>query len=321
MKRIVQFAAVLLLAAIPAFASGDAMSLIPADAVSVGVVKLAELRASPLSSTLFEHTDKLSTDGDARKFLDDTGLQPAKDVDLLVVSTSPRTPLGSEADVLVAAEGRFNIERLTSALLARGATKKNGYLLIPDSKHGPNGESGAVAFPDAQLALMGNETAVAEALASRAAGGTNFLTASGLGRELARVDTRASAWAIFDVARAQRLAHVPQVSPHSGGGPALQGALTKMATVALWATDTGDSLKLGGLGVSHDTETLQLVEDTVRGALAALRLAVQDKEPALVGALRKFTVARNDDSVSISGSISADLLRNLMAKQKQQARK
>jgi hypothetical protein len=314
MKRIVQVVSLLLLAAFPAFASGGAMSLIPADAVSVGVVKLAELRASPLSSTLFDHTDKLSTDGDARKFLEEAGLQPAKDVDLLVVSTSPRTALGSEADVLVAAEGRFNVERLTRALVSRGAVKKNGYLVLPESKRGPNGESGAVAFPEANLALMGNETAVSEALASRAAGGTAFLTASGLGRELARVDTNASAWAIFDVARAQRLAHVPRVSPHANGGQALQGALTKMATVALWATDTGDSLKLGGLGVSHDAETLQLVEDTVRGALAALRLAVQDKEPALVSALRKFNVARNDDSVSISGTISADILRSLAAK-------
>src|SRR5438309_9290882 len=111
-------AAALLVAATAAFARTDAIGLVPNDAVSVGVVKLAELRSSPLAGALFQQTAHATMDADAAAFLQDAGLQPTKDVDVVVFSTSPRTALGSEADVLVAVDGRFNVERLTSALLS-----------------------------------------------------------------------------------------------------------------------------------------------------------------------------------------------------------
>lgn len=304
-----------------AFAKGDAVSLIPNDAVSVGVVRLADLRNSPLSSTLFEQTDKMSVDGDAQKFLADAGLQPLKDVDVLVIATSPRTNLGNEAEVLIAAEGRFNVERLTKALLSRGAVKKNNYFTLPDNARSEEREhNGAVAFPDGHLALIGSESAVREALAVRATGGTTFMSASGLGQEIARIDPHASAYAVFDVARAARLAHGPHISGNSSPATALASALKSVSTVAIWATDSGDSLKLGGFGITRDPETLQLLEDTLRGALAAMRLAAQDKAPEMVSVLRKFDVSRTSDSVAISGTFPAQTLKDFVAKQAQHTR-
>src|SRR5213078_4058602 len=86
MSRRLQLAAVLSLAiASVAFAKGDAISLIPNDAVTVGVVRLADLRNGSLLSTLFQETDKMSVDGDAAKFMADAGLAPTKDVDVLVI--------------------------------------------------------------------------------------------------------------------------------------------------------------------------------------------------------------------------------------------
>ena len=309
-------AATLALTATAAFANTDAISLIPNDAVTVGVVRLASMRNSPLSSTLFQQTDKISSNGDAALFLQEAGLQPAKDVDVLVVATSPRANLGStETDVLVAADGRFNVDLLSAALLRRGAVKKNGYLLLPQSKDSNANHQGAVAFPDSHLALAGTEDAVAEALRNRAAGGTTFLTASGLGREVGRIDPLATAWAVVDVARAARLTGAPHVPSQNESAQALQSAIKNVSTVALWATDTGDSLKLAGLGVSHDAETLQLLEDTIRGALAAMRLAAQDKSPDLVGVLRRFDVSHTTDTVQVTGSIPADTIKTFMAKQ------
>jgi hypothetical protein len=315
MTRRLQLAAVLSLAfASVAFAKGDAISLIPNDAVTVGVVRLADLRNSPLSSTLFQQTDKMSVDGDAEKFMTEAGLQPTKDVDVLVIATSPRTTLGTEAETLIAADGRFNVERLTKALIARGAVKKNGYLILPETKS-EGEQNGAVAFPDAHLALIGSESAVAEALAVRSTGGTTFMTASGLGREIARIDPHASAYAVFDVARVTRLTHGAHVPSGGAAGSPLATALRSVSTVAIWAIDSGDSLKLGGIGVSRDAETLQLLEDTIRGGLAAMRLAVQDKSPELVGVLRKFDVSHTADTVTITGSLPAQTLKDFVAKQ------
>ena len=315
MKRQFLAVAMLALALTPAaFAASGAMSLIPNDSVSVGVVRLNDMRSSPLSAALFAQTAHISNDDDAVAFLRDAGLQPTKDVDVVVFATSPRTNLGHEADFLIAADGRFNVDRLTSALVSRGAVKKTSaqgtYFKMPEK----SGEThqGVVAFPDAHLALIGSEGAVLEALASRATGGTTFGTTTGLGRDMARIDPHATAFVLVDVPRAQRITGTPKLG--GGNGQALGTALKNVSTVALWATDSGDSLKLSAIGLSSDSETLGLVEDTLRGALSAMRLAVQEKSPELVSVLRKFTVSRTDSSVSISGSVPAETFKTWVAK-------
>jgi hypothetical protein len=318
-KHFVSLAVLALALAPAAFAKNDAMSLIPNDSVSVGVVRLNDMRSSPLSAAIFAQTANISSDGDAQKFLSEAGLQPTKDVDVVVFATSPRTNLGSEADFLIAADGRFNVERLTNALVTRGAVKKtspNGAYFAMPNKGGTDHMRGVVAFPDAHLALIGSEAAVLEALASRASGGTSFATASGLGRDMVRVDPRATAFVLVDVPRAQRITGAPKMG--SGAqSQAIGAALKNVSTVAIWATDTGDTLKLNAIGLSSDTETLGLVEDTLRGALSAMRLAVQEKSPELVSVLRKFSVSRTDNSVSISGSVSGETFRSWVAKAQQ----
>lgn len=307
-------AAALTLAATALMAKTDALSLIPSDAVSVGVIRINQIRTSSIAASLFENTDHISANGDADRFLTDAGLDPARDIDLVVVATSARTNLGHETDVVVVADGRFNVDRLTKALVTRGATRKTGpngtYFLLPDSD-----SKGVVAFPDSHQAIMGNESAVIETLATRAHGGSSFATTGLLGANLNRVDSNATAWALIDVTRASRLtggAHLPQ-----GGDAthqALAAAVHNISTVGLWATDTGDALKLGAFGLANDADTLQLIEDTLRGALSAMRLAVKDSQPDLVGILRRFEVERANDSVRITGTIPSESLRKVMVK-------
>ena len=301
------------LVATAAFAGGGAASLIPADAVSVGVVRVADLRSSPLSSTLFQHADRFGSNGEAEKFLSDAGLDLAKDIDVLVVATAPKTRLGSDAEVVVLADGRFGVDRLTSALVARGAVRKDSahgaYYTIPDSDD--SGETGAVAFPSATLAIAGSQNAVTKALAAYAAGGGGFAQ-SNLGHDMGRIETGASAWALVDVIRARRLTGGTDRLQHDRH-QALAAAVSNISTVGLWATDTGDALKLGAFGLTGDAETLELVEDTLRGALSALRLSVKDKAPDMVAVLRRFDVERSSDAVRVSGTIPADALRKLMA--------
>lgn len=313
MKSFVLVAA--LLAATPLLAAGKgALSIVPANAVTVGMVKLGELRTSPLSSTLFQHADKIGGNEEADDFLRDAGLDPMKDVDVVVFSTTPRTNLGSEADFLVAAEGRYNVERLTAALISRGATKKGALLLLPEKSTEPNGAA-AVSFPNANLALMGTEKGVSDALSALTSGGTGFASAAGLAHMLGRVDSNASAWLLIDVPRSSRLMMTPKAPTTSNSqNNAVFTALKSLGNVALWGTDTGDTLKLGGIGLSNDAETLQLLEDTVRGALSAMRLAVKDKNPELVSVLRRFDVTRTDDSIAVTGSLPASFIKEMAAK-------
>ena len=319
MTRLLPTFALLLVAvtlAFPAAAKDDALSLVPADAVTVGMVRLADMRTSPLSSILFQHIDRMSTDGEAERFLLEAGVQPLRDVDVLVVATSARTALGSEPDVLVIAEGRFVPERLTAALVSRGALKKGVYIVFPESARSSDGERGAVAFLSSSLAIAGNERSVVNALEARATGGTGFASRGSLAMDLGRIDRAATAWALVDVPRAARLARVGTIETGSGqAGAALQAALKSVSSVAVWAKDTGDALQLGATGLSNDAETLRLLEDTLRGALAALRIVVKDKSPEMVSVLRRFDVDRNAESITVAGSIPASALRDLMAKQ------
>ena len=322
MRKMLTVCAALLALTAPAIAKTDALSLIPNDAVTVGVVRLVDMRTSPLSSTLFQQTDKLSSNGDAEMFLREAGLQPTNDIDVVMVATTPQTTLGHNANVLIAADGRFNVDRLTRALASRGATKKTSvygdYYLLPNENNSDH--NGAAAFPDGHLALVGTEASVVAALRARDAGGTSFTAASGLARDLGRIDPHATAWAIVDVARVQRFAGGPHVSNNTTSGEALNSALKTMTTIALWATDSGDALKLGAFGLSRDPQTLQDVEDTLRGALSAMRLAAQDKQPELVTVLRKFNVTRTDDSVTISGSVPAATVKEYVGKAQREQR-
>jgi hypothetical protein len=301
--------------ALPAAAKDDALSLVPANAATVGVLHLAEMRSSPLSSTLFAHLDQVTADGEAAEFLLDAGVQPLKDVDTLVVATAPRTNLGPETDILVIAEGRFQPERLAAALVARGAVKKNGYIVLPDPTRGHDGETGAAAFVSSSLAIAGNERSVVNALAAHANGGTGFTSRGILASRFDLVDRGATAWAIIDVPRAARLAKGGTLDTGAGqSGNVLQAALKSVSTVALWAKDTGATLEVGGTGISDDVETLELLEDAIRGALAALRVVAHDKAPGMVPALRRFDVDRKPGSIRVEGSIPAAALRDLMAR-------
>ncbi|MFZ2490033.1 MAG: hypothetical protein WA208_00975, partial [Thermoanaerobaculia bacterium] len=96
----------------------------------------------------------------------------------------------------------------------------------------------------------------------------------------------------------------------------LHAAIRNVSHVGLMATDTGDALQLSGFGMSNDAETLELLEDTIRGALATMRLAVKDKQPELVSVLRGFDVARSQDSITVSGAIPAKNIREMLAKKK-----
>src|SRR5258707_128681 len=222
MKKSLLALAVAAVLALPALAKTDAQSLIPNDAVTVGVVHLDELRSSPLSIALFQQTDKIASDGDAAQFLLDAGLKPSQDIDVIVVATTLKTALGKDADVVIAADGRFNVDRLSAALVTRGAVKSGGYYILPEKKESSEtSKRGAVAFPNGHLAIVGTEEAVKNALAAYAAGGPNFATAGALGHDMSRIDPKATAWALVDVVRAQRIVGSPHVPAGSQAGVAV----------------------------------------------------------------------------------------------------
>jgi len=303
---ILAIAAAALLLALPLLAArplDDALLFVPADSASVGMVRLADLRTSPLSSRLFEGCDHFTVDGDAARFLEDAKLDAKHDVDVVVVAGSPK---GGSASGLVVFEGRFDPDRLASALATRGAVKKGDYFLLPEHRnHGEKNGDAALALVGRHFVVAGTEDAVERALAQKAAGGAGFGSGHGLGRELSRIETGATAWVLVDTARfpelREKASHV-----HIG-------AMKSISLLSFQATAKGDALKLEASGVTADAETRDLLEDTLKGALAAFRLVMQDK-PDAVAMLRRFKVTNGRDAVTISGTLPGAAVRAIVEK-------
>jgi len=294
-----------ILAAPPA--PGDALALVPSDALAVGQVRFDKLKSSAASAGLLRETDAISSDGKASQFLHDAGLDPKRDVDTATLSLSSSD--GKQAGPLVVFEGRFDPAALSTATLSRGGTRVDSaafpYYRLPAHAGEPSRETGAVAFVSAKVVIAGTETALLHALDAYAAGSAGLPAHSFLSDALSRVDRQSAAWAVVDTARLQQL----HPSAHSNAdGPAAQitSALRSLSLVAFQANVSERVVSVSATGLAADEETRQNLEDMLRGLLAAWRMSAQEKEPDLVAAIRKIRVTRSDDGVTISGDIPVD---------------
>jgi len=308
------------LGAVPALAvrrTEDPLALVPASAVTVGVVHWNELRASPLAAKVFADVDHMSGDGDAARFLAETGLTPREDVDTVIIAMSTSNGSGTSDSGLVLFEGRFDLDRISSALTSRGALRQasaNGtfYRLSDKSGSAHSGERGAVALVNRGLIICGDEDSVVAALARKENGGDGGLTSGqGIGRHLARIDRDASAWALVDLAR------MPKSHREGGEGgepsQALFGAMKSVSLLAVQAVVHGDAVDVSATGLSSDAENRDLIADSLRGMLAMWRLAVSEKSPELVSVLRRFQIDSDGEGVSIRGTLPGSFLRALSA--------
>jgi hypothetical protein len=316
------FAAVLLAARAEAARASDPLSLVPADAATVGVIHWNELRTSPLGARVFAEMDDVSAGGDAARFLEETKISPRDDVDTIVVSMSRH---GKDGGALVLFEGRFDLDRIAAALTERGAerfTAKGGSCYRLEERQHRSGQPGAVALVNRHLVVAGSEPDVVAALGRLEGHGSGSLAAGeGLGRQLPRIRPDATAWALVDLTRFPstrgREVHVNIGAGDDGEGGAtraLLGTMKSVSLIAVQATLRGDAVDVSATGLTSDAENRGLLEDALRGVLAMWRLAVQDKSPDLVPVLRGFRVASDAEGVSISGTLPGSLIRSLSAR-------
>ncbi len=289
------------------------LSLVPPDAVSVGMVRVDDMRRSPTASDLFTRMSAGFND-EAEGLLREAGLRPDRDVDVIMIAVSPSaTP--EHPRVLVAASGRFDPIRLGNLLEREGATRTKAagtnYFLLPEADVKP-GEHPAICFYDQSLVLAGTEAGVLGALEAIRTGSRAF-ERSALGRELFRIDMRSSGWMLFDVQRAQTLVNLerPGATPF---GDHAYAALKNVSTISLWVAETSDGLEFSSSAVAADAETRELVSDVLKGLLAGLRMAAQEEQPEMVKIIRRFEVNSSADAVTLTGSVPATFLHDFLAR-------
>jgi hypothetical protein len=286
------------------------LSLVPADAISVGMIHVEDMRRSPTAQTIFAKMSAGGLDVEADRLLREAGLKPTEDVDLIMVSLSPASS-SNLPRILVAASGRFDPVRLGNAVESRGGMRKSGpgatYFLAPEAE----GEQPAICFYDRNLVLAGTEEAVVGTIQAMRRGQSAFAR-SRLGRELFRIDPRASGWMLFDMQRAQALRNLkaPGASPF---GDQAYSAMKNISTISLWVAETSQGVEFGSAALVADAETRALLEDVLKGLLSSLRLAAQEKEPAIVKIVRRFKVTSSADAVTLTGSVPSALVNAVVA--------
>ena len=302
------FAASALLASV--CAAQPPLALVPADAAAVGVVHVDQLKSSALSTRLFQDADKLTVDGDAAKFLNDASVDPRKDVDTITFALVPHD---SELRPVVVLQGHFDGARLGKALEARDGVLESAsghdYYRLPEKKNDAHrNHPGAVAVLDSKTLLAGEEEAVTRVLAEMGAGHAHLSPDSALGREAARLEQGAAAWAVVDAGRTSQWRSQHHADGHGEAAGGLADVLQKMSLMSFEATPAGDAVAVAATGYSADKETRQDLEDVLRGITAAWRLAAQSKSPETLAMVRKIEVTSNGDSVKVAGKLPIELL-------------
>ena len=287
---------------------GDAL-ILPADARFVMGFDVKRFTASPFYARFA--SERGMQPESLRELEEKTGINPARDIDQIVIVGTPGVPKGSPG--MAMALGRFDLYKIGRTLETEG--KVNGHNVDGVSVYAFKEEkdgSVALAFLDENALLFGPRTQVEAAVSSRARGETPLKNNTVLMGLVEKVRPGSTFWMVGDQSL---LAGMPTSVP-------APGASADGATVSLPAlkslTVTGDldpQVSLSITGDAADELAAKNLADVVRGFVALMSLQAQQK-PELQRLASAFTVATEQNRVLVSARVPYELLDALRPKTK-----
>jgi len=280
--------------------------ILPADARFVMGFDVKRFTASPFYA---RYASQRGMQPEALRELEEkTGLNPARDVDQIVVAgTGP----GSIGVALVT--GRFDLYKLGRTLEAQGkviGTSHDGVSFYAFKEEGPRAT--AVAFLNETSLLFGQKDRVEAAVSSRTRGETPFKANATLIGLVEKVRPGSTFWMVGDQSL---LAGLPTSVPAPGASA--EGATVSLPAL-LSLTVTGDldpQVSLAIIGQAKDELAAKNLADVVRGFVALMSLQAQQK-PELQQLASAVTVATEQSRVLVSARIPYELIDALQAKAK-----
>jgi len=313
-KLLATLASLLVAAAAVAAPAGvtGLVGLLPGDSTAVVAVDVAALRAHPLvQSWLLEHSAPWSgVDEDAASFLSEAGLDPVRDVDVMLLAVRR----GSHDDPLALFAGRYDPSSLRNALVKRGAVAvtiagRSALRLEPQDHPRGDAEPPFMCIAD-DLLMVGSETALAAALTGGRGG--SVLVAQSVAD--GHLDLAAPFWMAVDVPeQVTEAAGTREFHGDGADAQAVQGLVRATASVrrvAMYAR-VSDLLEMRSTAVATSEENAELLRDAVKGVIAAARLQVQERYPEAVDVLRAVKVQTDGPALSVSGTVPVALLQKL----------
>jgi hypothetical protein len=275
--------------------------LLPADARFVMGFDVKRFTSSPFYA---RYAAQRGMRPDALRELEEkTGINPARDVDQIVIAGTSGTGAGSLGLALVM--GRFDLYKLGRTLETEGRVSgynhdgSTVYAFKEDGK-----PAMAIAFLDEASLLFGPKARVEAAVSSHTRGEAPFRKNTFLMALAERVRPGSTFWMMGDQSL---LAGMPTSIP-APGASADSAAISLPALKSLTVTgDLDPQVSIAATGEATDELAAKNLADVVRGFVAIMSLQAQQK-PELQQLASAVTVATQANQVLISARIPYELL-------------
>ena len=271
--------------------------VLPADARFVMGLDVQRFTASPFYAR-FAKQRGLRPDS-LRELEEKTGLDPARDVEQIVVAGSADRQSPGIALVI----GRFDLYKLGRTLETEGKVRGYNhdgvtvYAFKEDAK-----SASAVAFLDERSLLFGPKAQVEAAVSSRTRGEAPLRRNTALLALVEKLRPGSTFWMVGDQSL---LSSLPSTVPGPGGNGA---TMTLPSLRSLTVTgDLDPQVSLAVTGEAADEAAARSLADLVRGGVALVSLQAQQK-PELQQLASAITVATEANKVLVSARIPYGLI-------------
>jgi hypothetical protein len=240
-----------------------------------------------------------------------TGLNPARDIDQIVIAGSGVGD-GKHAPGLAVAFGRFDLYKLGRAIETQGKAQSashEGVTVYSFADEAPRAV--AVAFLDAGTLVFGAKDQVLAAITSRTRSETPLKGNTALMALVEKVRPGSTFWMVGDQSL---LASLPTSIPAPGASADGTATMTLPALTGLIVTgDLDPQVSVAITGEAKDALAAKNLADVVRGLVAMASLQAQQK-PELQQLASAISVATEENRVLVNARFPYELLEALRPK-------
>jgi len=287
------------------------LNMVPPDAKIISGIQVDQSKASKFGQYVLGQMT--SDNAGMKQFIADTGFDPRRDLNEIVVATTGTT---EAPQFVVVGRGVFNPSRILTAAQANGAevTSYNGIQLL---SHADAKSDNAIGFIDAGTAVMGTTAAVKAAIDRR--GSATKLDAATLNkvRDLSNAN---DAWFLSTVPVTDFLAG------KMGGtdmGQAMGGNLFQSIKAASGGVKfTTNAITISGEAVTRSDQDATALADVIRFVAGLVQQSKDNSEQAKQAAslLSTLQLSTQSSTLKLSLSIPEDVAEKLFMPSQNKAR-
>jgi hypothetical protein len=302
MKRILP---ILVFASVSAFASVDhgLIALIPANSTLVAGIDVVQCRGSQFGQYLLSKSQ--ASDAHFDQFMTQTGFDPRRDLDSIVVTTSAPEESSKNAAFAILARGNFDQAKITATAVAKGAVAgmyQNVSILV--SKQ--HGQQTAIAFPDTGMAVMGDLASVHQVI-------QNLTTPAKLDTELTnRIDLAGTANDAWFVSTNGAGMLGKQFSAQTGGQMGQMQALESIHA-ASGGVKFGSTVAVTFDAGTRSEQDATSLADVFRfvGSMLQMQRQANPRAAIMASAIDNMQVAANGQNVHVAFQMSEQNLEQM----------